>query len=535
MAVSQDASTPAVIRSASSSTSATVTTASFTPPIGSLLVAMYGIEYKGKFSQTTYTTTWTSTGSSSWRLDGAGYWDPPYPKQGQYSSFGNNVGIYVFNSANMRSVLSGAVITKCEVYLSRRSEGGVNGPNNAYTWTHQIDAVDGAAPSFTNVQGVQTIGGFSWGTSKWTTVSNTMGTNFQSGLAHSFALWDADGDSSDYSIWADTMQIRITYTVTGATPTIAISDSAGGSWGSARNTQVNTTTNRAILTCWTRAPGGTPPAMTVTCTRSVDTSAASMSLAVFVVTGQAASQTGALIAHSIGTSTTSAEATMNLQKGSLVYPRLIIDNATAAMTKTANITQTDAWVNATDLAQLFVGRLTTATAAAGNVTLGWTTSDTASRKTFQALEILSGSTAITLSQLGAGRDSMSVKHAFPLNEHGGGVESMTIVTALSEHGAGTDVMLAARAIYEVGQGVEWLNVLRVPVYLMEVAGCYDELTTAGPPAVTHGYGGTSAYVTGELVTTGRSTGATTAPVQDDNGQTQTSRPDVSGQTTAVVL
>ena len=533
MAVVQHASTPAVVRSANSSTSATLTTAAFSPPAGSILLAMYGIEYDNAFSQTQYVTTWNCTGASDWRLAGSPYWDSP-PKEGQYSTFGNNVALYTFNYSNMQSVLSGATITKVEVYLSRQSTGGNSSAVNAILWTNQITTLNTGTPNFSNVNAVGTYGGFAWGTSMWFTVPNSMGTNFQNGTALGLQLWDTNADATNYSLWNSNAAIRITYTKTGATPAIAISDTGPNSWGSARINVVDNGARHGIMSCWTQQIVGAPGSITVTATRSVDTSAAAFQLAVIVMTGQAATQTSAMLTSAHATTSTTLEATKNIQAGSLVYCQALADLSTPALTKTSNLTERDAWTNTTDTALLRVGGLTSATTVTGNVTFGWTTTDTAATKVFQGIEILTGVTVVTFTEHRFGYDSLSIQRAVTPGDSGTGTDTLAVVLTLKDSGHGTDSLQSARQLFDHGACNDTPSIGRTPLTLWETGSASDYLGLGPDPHVIHGLALTKAVVSGRPATTSVVQGVNSA-VPQTNATSNTSRVGINGQTSAVVV
>lgn len=137
----------------------------------------------------TYTKTYSANGSASFQDDGtnrAGF-DSGHCFQGYYSSTnGNQYSMITFPYATIQSDLSGATITKTELYLNNlhwyNNSGGT-----AVIGTHNQTSVSG---NHAYSQVTDNINQVSWslGQAKWVTLNNSIGNAFKNNTAKGIAL-----------------------------------------------------------------------------------------------------------------------------------------------------------------------------------------------------------------------------------------------------------------------------------------------------------------------------------------------------------
>jgi hypothetical protein len=165
------------------------------------------------------------------------------------------------------------------------------------------------------------------------------------------------------------------------TPTLTASDSKSGTYTAGPIARNLAGQGGVFYRYLAAAPG----AMTVTVTSS-DATAKAMLLAVRVLTGAAATQTGA----ASGTSATLMDASVTItQVGSTVYvASASFQNNTQAVL--ANTTAISYWGDGTSGDDMAVGRATSLTAATGAATYGWTSNGNAA-----AMEVVPAAAAAT--------------------------------------------------------------------------------------------------------------------------------------------
>jgi phage minor structural protein len=164
----------------------------------------YGLATPPAPTVQTYTTTWTSNGSASWRPSG---WrtDNNYVYQGDYG-FGNHKGLWFFDDANMRTTLSTSTIKSVRLYITRNSSGGSSSSQQVSIRTHNYDTQPTGEPA---VGSIYNYAGFQWGEGKWVTVSNTIGEMLRDNTAKGISIHEVDG--SPYMIFAASAKLEITY------------------------------------------------------------------------------------------------------------------------------------------------------------------------------------------------------------------------------------------------------------------------------------------------------------------------------------
>jgi hypothetical protein len=166
----------------------------------------------------TYTKTYSANGSASFQSDGTNRsgFDGGHCYQGYYSSTnGNQFSCITFPYTTISSDLSGATITKTEVYLSNlhwyNNSGGT-----AIIGYHNFSSVSGNV-SYPSGTADITEASFTYGQAKWVTVSNTIGNAFKNGTAKGIMLGKGPSNSTTYYGYfagngqTGEPQLRITY------------------------------------------------------------------------------------------------------------------------------------------------------------------------------------------------------------------------------------------------------------------------------------------------------------------------------------
>lgn len=163
----------------------------------------------------TYTKTYSANWSSSHQGDGSNR-NVSECYQGYYSSTnGNQYSLVGLPYATIQSDLSGATITKVEVYLNNNHFYSNSG-GTAYVGTHTYSAAPSTA-SLSNVTERISSSSFTYGQAKWFTVSNTIGNNLKNNTAKGIAIGPGPSNSQSYYGYfagngqSGEPQIRITY------------------------------------------------------------------------------------------------------------------------------------------------------------------------------------------------------------------------------------------------------------------------------------------------------------------------------------
>lgn len=165
----------------------------------------------------TYTTEWTATWSQTYRQSGAQRTDNNHLYQGYADSFnGRQKGVFGFNYSAIQTALSGAAISKVEVWLSM-----IHTWNNSGATIYFSGHNETSAPSTYSGVGIimsrTNSGTFPNTGSKWLTVSNNFGSGFRGGTIKGFVL-DPTSDSTSQYAYAGGVsdsysapKLRITY------------------------------------------------------------------------------------------------------------------------------------------------------------------------------------------------------------------------------------------------------------------------------------------------------------------------------------
>lgn len=163
----------------------------------------------------TYTKTYAASSSASFQSDGDNR-GVASCYQGYYSSTnGNQFSLIGFPYATIQADLSGATITKTELYLNNNHFYSNSG-GTAIIGTHNQTSVSGGHPSSQVNDNLDTET-FSYGQAKWFTVTNTIGNAFKSNTAKGIALGPAPSNSQNYYGYfagngeSGEPQLRITY------------------------------------------------------------------------------------------------------------------------------------------------------------------------------------------------------------------------------------------------------------------------------------------------------------------------------------
>lgn len=166
-----------------------------------------------------HVNTYNSTGTASFMQDGTnrGSFSNGHAYQGYYSSTnGNQFSITTFPASTIQSDLSGATITKTEVFLNNLF-WYYNSGGTAVVGYSSISNISGNV-NYSNVTpNVNSFSGWGYGASQWVTVNNSIATAFQNGTAKSIAL--GQGPSTDHIYYgyfagfgqSGAPQLRITF------------------------------------------------------------------------------------------------------------------------------------------------------------------------------------------------------------------------------------------------------------------------------------------------------------------------------------
>jgi hypothetical protein len=163
----------------------------------------------------TYTKTYSASWSGSYQADGDNR-NISECYQGYYSlTNGNQYSLIGFPYATIQSDLSGATITKVEVYLNNNHFYNNSG-GTAVIGTHTYSSEPGNA-SLSSVDEDITRSSFTYGQAKWVTVSNSIGTALKNNTAKGIALGPGPTTSTTYYGYfagngqSGEPQLRITY------------------------------------------------------------------------------------------------------------------------------------------------------------------------------------------------------------------------------------------------------------------------------------------------------------------------------------
>lgn len=167
----------------------------------------------------TYTKTYSTTSTHVFQGDGTNRdaYASGHIYQGQYSSTnGNQFSILNFDYTTIASDLSGATITKTEVYLD--NVGWYYNSGGTAIIGYASAAAGSGSYSYSNVTSdVNSFSGWAVGAGKWVTVNNSIGNAFKSGSAHALALGKGPSTSLTYYGYfrghseSNPPKLRITY------------------------------------------------------------------------------------------------------------------------------------------------------------------------------------------------------------------------------------------------------------------------------------------------------------------------------------
>ena len=191
-------------------------------------MGLYGLVSNGAFSQvslasgspsapppTTYVKTYSANWSGSYQSDGDNR-NVSECYQGYYSGTnGNQYSLVGLPYATIQADLSGATITKTEIYLNNNHFYSNSG-GTAYVGTHTY-ASEPTTASLSNVSERLDSETFTYGQAKWFTVTNTIGNNLKNNSAKGIAIGPGPSNSQSYYAYfagngqSGEPQIRITY------------------------------------------------------------------------------------------------------------------------------------------------------------------------------------------------------------------------------------------------------------------------------------------------------------------------------------
>lgn len=138
----------------------------------------------------TYTKTYSANGSASFQEDGTNRvgFDSGHCFQGYYSGTnGNQYSMITFPYATIQADLSGATVTKTELYLNNlhwyNNSGGT-----AVVGTHNQTSVSGNHAYSQVTDNINQFSGWSLGQAKWVTLNNSIGNALKNNTAKGIAL-----------------------------------------------------------------------------------------------------------------------------------------------------------------------------------------------------------------------------------------------------------------------------------------------------------------------------------------------------------
>lgn len=154
-----------------------------------------------------YATYWNATATDSWR-DVYNSWrsDNNYVYQGEYGGNGNHRGFMIFDSASIRTALSGATIQDIQLRLIRLGSGGNSYAETVYLSGHSYTATGGGYSLSTSYGA---IGSWAWGEDKWVTLPIQAATDLKNGTIQGLALYSSS--RSPYVTFDTYVQLWIKY------------------------------------------------------------------------------------------------------------------------------------------------------------------------------------------------------------------------------------------------------------------------------------------------------------------------------------
>ncbi|MBH8605985.1 phage tail spike protein [Thermoactinomyces sp. CICC 10521] len=155
---------------------------------------------------TTYTSSWNSTEGNTWSMKYNLWRNTGEVKQGQWSTYGNNIGCWFFNNGPS-STVTGKNIKRMQFYCKRKATGGY-GSTKVTIRYHNYTSRPNGQPSVSNEYVYAT---FNRGDALWIDLPTTFFAPFQNGAAKGIALYTASGDDAYYAIFDDSAILKITY------------------------------------------------------------------------------------------------------------------------------------------------------------------------------------------------------------------------------------------------------------------------------------------------------------------------------------
>ncbi|MBD1373710.1 phage tail protein [Hazenella sp. IB182357] len=143
----------------------------------------------------TYAYTWSATYTKSWRTRYGWRSDNNNIYQGQYGSWGNHKGLAFFDSADIRSKLSGKTIKSVQLYFYR-VKGGANSAQSINVYTHNYTGKPSGEPAITIKK--TNAGKIAVNRGVWLTLPNSAGENLRDSTAKGIATYSSSG--SPYAV-----------------------------------------------------------------------------------------------------------------------------------------------------------------------------------------------------------------------------------------------------------------------------------------------------------------------------------------------
>jgi hypothetical protein len=158
------------------------------------------------------TSTWTATSAATWVGGSSPRWrsgsEANRAYQGQWQNYGLNRGLWFFNSANIRSTLSGQIIRRVRVRLTRFNGGGYSSGQTPTIRLHNYDSPPAGQPA---VQAGYSNHGvtWAWGETKWATLPISWGAALRDNDSKGIGLYTSS--NHPYMIFTSGAILEVTY------------------------------------------------------------------------------------------------------------------------------------------------------------------------------------------------------------------------------------------------------------------------------------------------------------------------------------
>lgn len=150
------------------------------------------------------TETWNMSSQS---YNQNGYWNEGRDVMQGNWGYGNNVG-YMIPPASCRSSISGSSIKNIQIYIRRKSGGGISGNVALYLKGSNQNSLGSGFNNYNQDYGY--IGSLAWGQEAWFSIPNSVAEHLKNGTINSLCLYTNDG-SNYFRSDGECTKIKITY------------------------------------------------------------------------------------------------------------------------------------------------------------------------------------------------------------------------------------------------------------------------------------------------------------------------------------